>query len=142
IFKRRPIKEFRGHTSDILDLNWSKNNFLLSSSMDGTVRLWHVTRSECLCTFGMPDMVTGVSFHPKDDRYFISGGLDGKLRLWNIPAKKVQSSQEVPGLITAVAFTESGKVACVGTFTGAALFYDVSDKLTYSSSIAVRRRSS
>lgn len=28
-----------------------QNNFLLSSSMDKTVRLWHVSRDECLCAF-------------------------------------------------------------------------------------------
>lgn len=82
VFLSEPIREYRGHTSDVLDLSWSKGNFLASSSMDKTVRLWHVSRPECLCTFGHLDFVTGVAFHPKDDRFFLSGSLDGKLRLW------------------------------------------------------------
>ena len=55
VFRSTPIREFEGHTGDILDLSWSKNNFLLSSSMDKTVRLWHVSRQECLCTFKHKD---------------------------------------------------------------------------------------
>ncbi len=55
VFKSKPIREFDGHTGEILDLSWSKNNFLLSSSMDKTVRLWHVSRQECLCTFKHKD---------------------------------------------------------------------------------------
>lgn len=60
---------YSGHTADVLDLNWSKNYFLLTSSMDKTVRLWHISRSECLCCFQHTDFVTAISFHPKDDRY-------------------------------------------------------------------------
>lgn len=137
IFQPSPIREFKGHTSDILDLSWSKGGFLLSASMDKTARVWHLSWPNCLVSFAHGDFVTSAVFHPRDDRFFLSGSLDGKLRLWNISAKKVQSSQEVPGLITACAFTESGNMACVGTFAGHALFYHT-EGLIYSSSIAVR----
>jgi len=33
--------------------------------MDKTVRLWHVSRKECLCTFQHIDFVTSIVFHPK-----------------------------------------------------------------------------
>ncbi|UZJ55283.1 hypothetical protein CBS101457_004603 [Exobasidium rhododendri] len=137
VFSSEPIKEFKGHTSDILDLSWSKGDFLLSASMDKTARIWHLSRQTSLVSFVHGDFVTSAVFHPQDDRFFLSGSLDGKLRLWNISAKKVQSSQEVPGLITACAFTQSGNTACAGTFAGHALFYQT-DGLIYSSSIAVR----
>lgn len=137
VFSPEPVKEFKGHTSDILDLSWSKGGFLLSASMDKTARIWHLTWQNSLVSFVHGDFVTSAAFHPRDDRFFLSGSLDGKLRLWNVTAKKVQCSQEVPGLITACAFTESGNTACVGTFAGHALFYQT-DGLSYSSSIAVR----
>ena len=38
MFKDKPLYEYRGYTADVLDLSWSKNDFLLSSSMDKTVR--------------------------------------------------------------------------------------------------------
>lgn len=41
--------------------------------MDKTVRLWHVSRSECLCAFQHLDFVTSIAFHPKDDRSVWNG---------------------------------------------------------------------
>lgn len=62
----KPFCVFRGHTADVLDLSWSpRNYFLLSSGMDRTVKLWHLTRAECLCCFQHVDIVTCISFMPK-----------------------------------------------------------------------------
>lgn len=73
----RPFCEFVGHQAPVLDVAWSKSLFLLSSSMDKTVRLWHLSRPECLCFFRHVDFVSAIAFHPRDDRYFISASLDG-----------------------------------------------------------------
>lgn len=73
----KPFYELSGHQAPVLDVAWSKSLFLLSSSMDKTVRLWHLSRSECLCFFRHIDFVSAIAFHPRDDRYFVSGSLDG-----------------------------------------------------------------
>lgn len=137
VFCAKPYREYRGHTADVLDLSWSKNNFLLSSSMDKTVRLWHVSREECLCCYRHSDFVTSIAFHPKDDRFFLSGSLDCKLRLWNIPEKKVHCWNELPELITAVAFDPTGRMAIAGSFTGLCLFYET-EGLRYHTQIHVK----
>ena len=124
VFRSKPIREFEGHTGTVLDLSWSKNNFLLSSSMDKTVRLWHISRHECLCTFKHKDFVTSIAFHPKDDRFFLAGSLDSILRLWSIPDKSVAFWNQLPDLITAVAFTPDGKTAIAGVLSGLCLFYE------------------
>ncbi|PBP27424.1 WD repeat domain-containing protein [Diplocarpon rosae] len=126
VFRSTPIREFEGHSGDILDLSWSKNNFLLSSSMDKTVRLWHISRQECLCTFKHKDFVTSIAFHPRDDRFFLAGSLDSVLRLWSIPDKSVSFYKQLPDLITAVAFTPDGKTAVAGVLSGLCLFYETS----------------
>ncbi|ENN75339.1 hypothetical protein YQE_08115, partial [Dendroctonus ponderosae] len=134
-FMPKPFCTYSGHTSDLLDVSWSKNYFILSSSMDKTVRLWHISRKECLCCFQHIDFVTAIVFHPRDDRYFLSGSLDGKLRLWNIPDKKVAVWNEVEGnpkLITAANFCQNGKFAVVGTYDGR------TDQLKYHTQIHVR----
>ena len=63
-----PILEYRGHTSDVLDICWSPSRstfVLLSSSMDMTVKLWHLVRREALATFPHEDFVTALAFHPR-----------------------------------------------------------------------------
>ncbi|XP_070539209.1 WD repeat-containing protein 44-like isoform X2 [Ptychodera flava] len=140
VFARRPFCTYAGHTGDVLDVSWSKNYFILSSSMDKTVRLWHISRRECLCCFQHIDFVTAIAFHPRDDRYFLSGSLDGKLRLWNIPDKKVALWNEVDGqtkLITAANFCQHGRFAVVGTYDGRCVFYDT-EHLKYFTQIHVR----
>lgn len=137
VFRSKPVKEFEGHTGTVLDLSWSKNNFLLSSSMDKTVRLWHITRQECLCTFKHKDFVTSIAFHPRDDRFFLAGSLDSVLRLWSIPDKSVAFMNQLPDLITAVAFTPDGKTAMAGVLTGLCMFYET-EGLKYNTQIHVR----
>ncbi|KAI1840907.1 hypothetical protein JX266_012917 [Neoarthrinium moseri] len=124
VFRTHPLRELAGHTGEILDLSWSKNNFLLSSSMDKTVRLWHISRQECLCTFKHKDFVTSIAFHPRDDRFFLAGSLDSILRLWSIPDKAVAYSSQISDLITAVAFSPDGKTCIAGCLNGLCTFYE------------------
>ncbi|CAD5228918.1 unnamed protein product [Bursaphelenchus okinawaensis] len=139
VFAPKPFCIYRGHMADILDLAWSpRNYFLLSSSMDNTVKLWHLTRSECLCCFQHTDFVTCISFMPKDDRYFISGSMDGKIRLWHVPEKKVALWNEVDQVkfITAITFIRN-RFVVVGTYDGRCFFY-TTDQLKYHTVINVR----
>jgi len=80
LFSGPPIRVYGEHNADVIDLSWSKTTFLLSASLDKTVRLWHVSRKECLHLFQHSDFVTAVDFHPVEDRYFLSGGFDKKVR--------------------------------------------------------------
>jgi WD40 repeat protein len=137
VFHSKPLREYHGHTATVLDLSWSKNNFLLSSSMDKTVRLWHVSRSDSILTFNHSDHVPSIAFHPKDDRFFLAGSLDSRLRLWSIATKSVAYMVQVPDMITAVAFTPDGKHAMAGCLSGLCTFYET-EGLKYQSQINVR----
>ncbi|KAK5635952.1 hypothetical protein RRF57_011664 [Xylaria bambusicola] len=137
VFHSKPAREFIGHEGDILDLSWSKNNFLLSSSMDKTVRLWHMSRRECLCTFKHKDFVASIAFHPRDDRFFLAGSLDSSLRLWSIPDKAVAYSSQLTDIITAVGFSPDGKTAIAGTLHGICMFYET-EGLKFLSQLHVR----
>ncbi|KAL5871762.1 hypothetical protein ACKVWC_007409 [Pyricularia oryzae] len=137
VFREQPLREFQGHTGEILDLSWSKNNFLLSTSMDRTVRLWHVSRKECLCAFRHGEFVSKVAFHPQDDRFFLAGCLDSRLRLWSIPDRAVAFEAQTNDMITAVAFTPDGKTAIAGMLNGVCNFYDT-EGLKFQSLLHVR----
>lgn len=92
--------------------------------MDRTVRLWHVTRPECLCCFQHSDFVTSIQFHPRDDRFFLAGSLDTKCRLWSIPDKSVAFVSSVSAMVTSVAFTPDGRHAIAGCLNGLCIIYE------------------
>lgn len=119
VFHPMPIMNFKEHLNDILDLDWSKNGFLISSSMDKTVKLWNIERTNSLRTFSHPDFVTCIRFSPLDDRFFLSGCLDHKCRLWSILDNNVSFEFDCNNLITAMAICPgSGKYTAIGTFNG------------------------
>ncbi|CCE64085.1 hypothetical protein TPHA_0G02500 [Tetrapisispora phaffii CBS 4417] len=118
VFKPRPVKVFQEHTNDILDLDWSRNGFILTSSIDKTVKLWHTDKNKSLRTFSHPDFVTTVKFHPIDDRFFISGCIDQKCRLWSILDEQVSYEYHCQDLITTLTVSLDGKFTIVGTLNG------------------------
>lgn len=122
VLSPEPIREMRGHEGDILSLSWSgvfgDSEFLLSASIDRTVRLWHASSDECLRVFEHPDMVTCVDFYPRDERFFLSAAADGSVSLWSIPEATQLDSAHVSGGVSAACFMPSGAEAAVGTMSG------------------------
>ena len=123
IFKPTPFREYSGHKGDVLDLCWSHTDWLLSSSMDKTVRLWYMTMDECLRIFSHQDFVTAIAFNPVNDKYFLSGSLDGKLRFWSIPDHRVADWVDIGEMVTAASFNSDGSTAVAGSYKGKCHFY-------------------
>ncbi|CAI0554865.1 unnamed protein product [Linum tenue] len=121
-----PVHEFRGHSSDVLDLAWSSSNLLLSSSKDNTVRLWQVGCNDCLNVFHHRNYVTCIQFNPVNENYFISGSIDGKVRIWGVHEARVIEWADVRDAISSICYKPDGKGFVVGTIRGRCRFYEVS----------------
>ncbi|KAK7244343.1 hypothetical protein RIF29_39163 [Crotalaria pallida] len=137
----KPVCSFEGHLHDVLDLSWSKSQHLLSSSMDKTVRLWHLSSESCLKIFSHSDYVTCIQFNPVDDRYFISGSLDAKVRIWSIPDRQVVDWIDLHEMVTAACYTPDGQGALVGSYKGSCHLYNTSEnKLQQKSQISLQNK--
>ena len=82
-----PLRKYFGHTDHIVDLTWSEksgDNWLLSASIDKSVRLWHVTKDEAIATFNYDEIPKCIIFDPKDNCRFIVGFLGRTLSKTNI----------------------------------------------------------
>lgn len=117
----QPTKQLIGHTDTVTSLAWTKSGkFLISASMDKTVRVWDVGSGlevkKCLHT----DFVTTISSDPNDENYFLSGSIDRKLRLWNLVDSKVVAWTGLPDCITSVGFSNSSTapLAYAGLYSG------------------------
>ncbi|XP_042389104.1 WD repeat-containing protein 44-like isoform X1 [Zingiber officinale] len=136
-----PFCSFRGHVDDVLDLSWWKSQYLLSSSMDKTVRLWDLPSKSCLKIFTHSDYVTCIQFNPIDHRYFISGSLDEKVRIWSIPDRQIVDWDDLHEMVTAACYTPDGQGALVGSHKGSCHLYDTSDnKLLQKSQIDLQNK--
>ncbi|CAL9204311.1 unnamed protein product [Musa hybrid cultivar] len=123
----KPLHAFHGHDADVLDLSWSSDKHLLSSSKDKTVRLWQVGSGSCLKVFSHINYVTCVQYNPIDENYFVSGSIDGKVRIWNISRGQVVDWVDIREIVTAVCYRPNGKGVVVGILTGGCCFYDAPD---------------
>ncbi|XP_055821753.1 uncharacterized protein LOC129890213 [Solanum dulcamara] len=121
----KPLHEFHGHRGEVLALSWSRNGYLLSSSVDKTARLWKVGQDQCLGVYSHNTYVTSVEFNPTDDNLFISGSIDGKIRLWEVHGCRVIDWTDVKEIVTAVCYCPDGKGGVVGSMDGNCRFYDV-----------------
>jgi hypothetical protein len=119
-----PLQSFNDHASDVVDLSWSSTNFLLSASIDGSVHLYHVSKSDCLLICRHPDMVSSVAFHPIHDRFFITGCVDRKIRCWDVaPSLHLSSWAQTPDVISTVSYNASGSMAAAGLINGHVYLY-------------------
>ncbi|CAL0319530.1 unnamed protein product [Lupinus luteus] len=123
----KPLQEFHGHKGEVLDLSWSKNNYLLSSSVDKTVRLWHVEHENCLKIFSHANYVTCIQFNPVDDNSFISGCIDGKVRIWAIPECHVVDWIDIRDIVTAVCYRPDGQGGIIGSMAGNCRYFNIAD---------------
>lgn len=122
----KPLYEFRGHTGEVLDISWSKDNYLLSASMDKTVRLWKVGSNDCLGVFAHNSYVTSVQFNPVNENYFMSGSIDGKVRIWNISGCSVVDWTDLKDIISAVCYRPDGQGGIIGSLNGSCRFFNMS----------------
>lgn len=79
------IKILEGHKKLIYDIQShpQSDNIILSTSKDGTIRLWDVDQNKCIAIFEADATVT--CFHSSGEQ-FISGNSRGELRVWNVPS--------------------------------------------------------
>eukprot|EP00475_Leptophrys_vorax_P043343 TRINITY_DN8318_c0_g1_i2.p1 TRINITY_DN8318_c0_g1~~TRINITY_DN8318_c0_g1_i2.p1 ORF type:complete len:561 (-),score=116.19 TRINITY_DN8318_c0_g1_i2:211-1785(-) len=133
------FRKFRGHSSDVVDLSWSPTNFLLTASLDRSVRLWHVSKEKCLGKFQHADFVTSVAFHPSQVRLFLSGSYDKILRIWNILDHRVINYEQTDTIITSATFTPDGRYVAAGLISGQCVFFR-SENLSYYTQLDCRNR--
>ncbi|CAI9766973.1 unnamed protein product [Fraxinus pennsylvanica] len=139
--EEQPLKKFSGHAVGVLDVAWSTTNHILSSSMDKTVRLWHVDSDKCLGVFYHSNYVSCVQFNPADENYFISGSIDGKVRIWGVHDRRVLDWANVRDVVTAVCYQPNGKGFIVGSVSGNCRFYEKSGiEFLLNAEIAIRGR--
>lgn len=116
-----PIVVWDYHNGDEVDYYWGHEytvntveyspdgGRIVSSGMDGTVRIWNVAKNEKICSLYMGDVfVNDARFSPRDERVVSAG--DDVIRIWDS-----KSGQEIlnlighTGRVNSASFSPDGK---------------------------------
>ncbi|XP_075001991.1 jouberin isoform X7 [Calonectris borealis] len=130
------LREFYGHLNIVYDLCWSKDNqYLLTASSDGTVRMWKIEMqaASAVRVFPHPSFVYTAKYHPIADSLVVTGCYDSMIRIWNANVKEIhgQLLQELDGhksFINTLCFDAEGLHMFSGDSSGLIIVWDTSVK--------------
>ncbi|NWW70902.1 AHI1 protein, partial [Climacteris rufus] len=126
------LREFYGHLNIVYDLCWSKDNqYLLTASSDGTVRMWKIElqAASAVRVFPHPSFVYTAKYHPVGDSLVVTGCYDSVIRIWNANVKEIhgQLLQELDGhksFINTLCFDAEGHHMFSGDSSGLIIVWD------------------
>ncbi|NXH42286.1 AHI1 protein, partial [Dicaeum eximium] len=126
------LREFYGHLNIVYDLCWSKDNqYLLTASSDGTVRMWKIEMkaASAVRVFPHPSFVYTAKYHPVADSLVVTGCYDSVIRIWNANVKEIhgQLLQELDGhksFINTLCFDAEGHHMFSGDSSGLIIVWD------------------
>ncbi|EOB05364.1 Jouberin, partial [Anas platyrhynchos] len=130
------LREFYGHLNIVYDLCWSKDNeYLLTASSDGTVRMWKIETqaASAVRVFPHPSFVYTAKYHPVAESLVVTGCYDSVIRIWNANVKEIhgQLLQELDGhksFINTLCFDAEGLHMFSGDSSGLIIVWDTSVK--------------
>ncbi|PIO36713.1 hypothetical protein AB205_0072220, partial [Aquarana catesbeiana] len=80
-FRQVPFCKYKGHTADLLDLSWSKDDrYFLSGSLDGKLRLWNIPDKKVALwneIDGQTKLITAANFC-QNGKHAVIGTYDGR----------------------------------------------------------------
>nr|XP_021396323.1 jouberin isoform X1 [Lonchura striata domestica]XP_021396324.1 jouberin isoform X1 [Lonchura striata domestica]XP_021396325.1 jouberin isoform X1 [Lonchura striata domestica] len=126
------LREFYGHLNIVYDLCWSKDNqYLLTASSDGTVRMWKIEMkaASAVRVFPHPSFVYTAKYHPVADSLVVTGCYDSVIRIWDANVREIhgQLLQELDGhksFINTLCFDAEGHHMFSGDSSGLIIVWD------------------
>jgi small GTP-binding protein len=124
---RRCLREFKGHVSEVMGVDWSADQCrALSCSQDSTVRLWDIESGECLRVFGGHSGYVYNVLWSTDQRCALSCSQDRTIRIWDVETGRCLSEFEGhQGNVYCVAWSPDCRRILSGSLDKALRVWDV-----------------
>ncbi|CAM5131526.1 unnamed protein product [Natator depressus] len=144
------LRVLRGHSRGVSDFAWSlSNDVLVSTSLDGTMRIWAAAEGKCIRQIPDPDGAELLCcvFQPMNNNLTVVGNGRHNLHVVNISTgKKVKGgSSKLTGRVLALSFDAPGRLLWAGDDRGSVfsfLFDMATGKLTKAKRLVVQEGSS
>ncbi|XP_062513797.1 WD repeat-containing protein 13-like isoform X2 [Corticium candelabrum] len=113
----------KGHKRAVTDFDWSLDgDFVVSSSLDQTARLWNAKSGKCLRF--MEDCNTSellcCLFQPANNNFIVTGSIKSQIQTWNVSTGKAIKGGlgKTAGAVKALSFDSSGTTLWCGDDKG------------------------
>ncbi|NET57181.1 MAG: hypothetical protein F6K47_13765 [Symploca sp. SIO2E6] len=122
-------KTLQGDENWVNSVSFSPDGkFLASASVDGTIRLWNLTKSqEPTNPFGDQDDVYSVKFNP-DGKILAIVSTDGTVKLGNLDDKTITPLQGNNAPVNNVSFSPDGKTLATVSLNGTLQLWNLTDQ--------------
>ncbi|XP_003426057.1 WD repeat-containing protein 36 [Nasonia vitripennis] len=103
---QRIVRRFEGHTGRLNDATFSPDSrWLVTASMDRTIRVWDIPSSQLIDIFQVPEASTSVSFSPTGEFLASAHVCNLGIFLWSnrtlyshVPLKAVKAEDKIPSI--------------------------------------------
>lgn len=113
------LHRMKGHTKEVTDIDWSSNNqYLSSSSLDKSVRVWDCKSGECLrVIYGTAPQLC-VRFHPVNNNILLVGNGNKDVSAFNFSTGRIIHKLSLGSNVTALDVDHSGHFVFAGDANG------------------------
>lgn len=113
------LQQLRGHSKDVTDFDFSSNNqYIASSSMDKTVRVWEITKGHCIrVIYGVSSQLC-IRFHPVNNNFLSVGNASKEITVINFSTGRVLNKSVFENEITAMDNDHTGQLIFCGDTQG------------------------
>ncbi|KAH7851342.1 hypothetical protein Vadar_010133 [Vaccinium darrowii] len=113
------IKHLIGHSKDVTDFDFtSSNQYIASSSMDKTVRIWEICKGICIrVIYGVTSQLC-IRFHPVNNNFLSVGNANKEIAVFNFSTGRVISKIVFDNEITAMDHDHTGQLIFCGDAQG------------------------
>ncbi|XP_065866874.1 uncharacterized protein [Euphorbia lathyris] len=113
------LKHLKGHSKDVTDFDFSSNNqYIASSSLDKTVRVWELSQGLCIrVIYGVSSQLC-IRFHPVNNNLLSVGNENKEITVFNFSTGRTISKSVFDAKVTATDHDHTGQLIFCGDAQG------------------------
>lgn len=113
------IKQLIGHSKDVTDFDFTSNNqYIASSSLDKTVRIWEISKGLCIrVIYGISSQLC-IRFHPVNNNFLSVGNAKKEITMFNFSTGRIVNKISFDNEVTAMDHDHTGQLIFCGDSQG------------------------
>ncbi|XP_027354574.1 WD repeat-containing protein 13 [Abrus precatorius] len=113
------IKQLNGHSKDVTDFDFTSNNqYIASSSLDKTVRVWEIAKGICIRVIYGVSSQTCIRFHPVNNNFLSVGNENKEINVFNFSTGRIINKSIFDSEVTAMDHDHTGHLIFCGDAQG------------------------